>query len=1014
THVSGTIHGGDAGGTRIGVAPDARMMHGLVLPGGAGTFTQVAAGMQWAVDPYDATGAPAGARPDIVNMSLGANAYVDEMIQPTRNMYRAGVFPAFAIGNQVFGSCGVGSGSPGNVYEAVGVGATDPRDDVASFSCGNVVEKRDWADPPADWPDQWVTPDLTAPGVGVLSAEPSGSYRSLDGSSMATPHVAGTVALLRQARPDLSVDQLRDTLQNTSFFDDRHGTERPNSRFGWGRIDAYQAVVNASLDSGVTGQVTDRSTRDPIAGATIRVTGSGSSQTVTSGPDGRYEVRLLPGSYTLDLQQFGYASATGVPVEVPDRELVELDRALVPLPTGAVAGTVTYQPTGLPVPGAEVSVLGVPGDWSDQTGRDGDYRIEGLPAGAYRLQAYAPGLVDSDVVEIGIEAGGTSQASFTLARPGATERVSLSYQGGDPNMHSTTPAISGDGRWVGFQSLADNLVEGLDTPWARTQVYLRDLASGTTDILSRAPDGAPGNLPSFGVTLDQDGRHAAFYSEASNLVPDDTNAANDIFVRDRVAGTIERVSVASDGSQANGYSYVPVLSDDGRLVAFYSMATNLDGGLDDNADVFLHDRDAGTTTLVSATPDGTASDGYSSQAFISGNGRYVAFQSSATNLVDGVATDGTFHIFVHDLELGRTELVSIATGGELANGRSEHPKLSRDGRYVTFMSESSNLVEDDTNATNDVFVHDRQTGVTEQVSVSSDGVAGNAVSDRPAISGDGRLVAFRSFASNLVRGDHNNRGDVFVHDRTTGQTQVVSLRTDGALGGGASNQPALTADGRMVAYDSFSALVPTDGVPWQDVYLRDLAPDEPEARFALWGLDVDPPEPTWPQDVTASVGVANIGDLPGENELALTVNGQPEPPVATVTLDPGASTMVEWTLDRRELGDYRLAVGPLSRTFTLGPPEVRWQVPPAAGPRLPVLLLVLEDGRPRTVEQVRLSATGADGQAYGPWPMPRRSRGYQVIVDGLPPGSYTLSVELVQGGSTVEVGGPAVRRVGSG
>lgn len=160
THVAGTVMGDDASGTQIGVAPDAELMAGLVLPGGEGTLAQVIAGMEWAADPYDAQGNPAGEPADIVNMSLGAVGRHDELIAPTRNLVAAGIFPSFSAGNNCFGS----SSSPGNVYEAVGVGATDEADDVASFSCGELVQRSDWNDPPADWPESYVVPDVAEIG----------------------------------------------------------------------------------------------------------------------------------------------------------------------------------------------------------------------------------------------------------------------------------------------------------------------------------------------------------------------------------------------------------------------------------------------------------------------------------------------------------------------------------------------------------------------------------------------------------------------------------------------------------------------------------------------------------------------------------------------------------------------------------------------------------------------------------------------------------------------------------
>jgi subtilisin family serine protease len=416
THVSGTIHGGDASDVQIGVAPGAEMMHGLVIPGGSGSFAQVAAGMQWAIDPFDATGSPAGEPADIVSMSLGAGIYSQEMIEPTRNIYFAGSFPSFAIGNEdIFGSCGVGSSSPGNVYEAVGVGATDIDDDVADFSCGELVNKSDWSDPPAEWPDSYMTPDISAPGVDVYSSVPGGDYGNNSGTSMATPHVSGTVALMEQARPGITVDQTLDALIDTSFFDDRHGADRPNSRFGHGRINAYDAVVQVGVESGIRGTITNASNGNPVADATVAVTQTGAS--VQTDDDGSYELRLQPGTYDLEISRFGYTGVNVDNVTVAENQFVTVDRALAPMPSGRITGTVTYAPSGHGVPGATVSVAGVPVDLSAETGADGTYVIEGVPAGTYQVEASAPQLPPPAAVEVTVVANEDSEADFAFERP---------------------------------------------------------------------------------------------------------------------------------------------------------------------------------------------------------------------------------------------------------------------------------------------------------------------------------------------------------------------------------------------------------------------------------------------------------------------------------------------------------------------------------------------------------------------------------------------------------------------
>jgi len=286
----------------------------------------------------------------------------------------------------------------------------------------------------------------------------------------------------------------------------------------------------------------------------------------------------------------------------------------------------------------------------------------------------------------------------------------------------------------------------------------------TTRVSVNLQGGDPNGL-SASPQISADGRYVAFSSDASNLVAGDTNAWFDVFVHDRQTGQTSRVSVATGGQQGNDHSSVSSLSADGRYVVFVSGASNLVSG-DTNAwsDVFVHDRQTGQTSRVSVATDGEEGNHFSVTATISADGRYVAFDSAASNLVAGdtnVSTD----VFVHDRQTGQTSRVSVATGGEQGNGASEVATISENGRFVAFQSRATNLVASDTNVRYDVFVHDRQTGQTSRMSVATDGTQGNEESRGPAISGNGRFVAFQSLASNLVAGDTNLSYDVYVRDR---------------------------------------------------------------------------------------------------------------------------------------------------------------------------------------------------------------------------------------------------------
>jgi Tol biopolymer transport system component len=261
----------------------------------------------------------------------------------------------------------------------------------------------------------------------------------------------------------------------------------------------------------------------------------------------------------------------------------------------------------------------------------------------------------------------------------------------------------------------------------------------------------------------------AFASGSDNLVPDDTNTSWDIFVHDHVTDQTSRVSVASDGAQANQGSYWPSISSDGRYVAFQSNASDLvPDDFNGARDVFVHDRVMGTTVCVSRASDGTQGTNISYQPIISADGRYVAFLSLASELVGG-DTNGVADAYVHDRVTGQTERVSVASDGTQANGETGVTSISADGRYVTFVSTATNLVPVDMNDAQDIFVHDRVVGETIRVSVASSGAEAQGDSDWRAISADGRYVAFQSDAANLVSGDTNENRDVFVRDRLQGE-----------------------------------------------------------------------------------------------------------------------------------------------------------------------------------------------------------------------------------------------------
>ena len=398
-------------------------------------------------------------------------------------------------------------------------------------------------------------------------------------------------------------------------------------------------------------------------------------------------------------------------------------------------------------------------------------------------------------------------------------RVSVAPGGTQADAGSHESAISADGRWVAYRSGASNLVPG-DTN-ATFDIFLWDRDTRSTTRVSVATAGTQANNGSSDPSISGDGRWVTYRSGASNLVAGDTNDTSDVFLWDRDTGATSRISVATDGTQADGWSDAPAISGDGRWIVFRSAASNLVADdTNGTSDVFLWDRDTGTTSRVSVATDGTQADGWSDLPAISADGRWVSYRSGASNLVAD-DTNAADDVFLWGRDGGTTSRVSVASDGSQANGRSDAPAISGDGSWIAYQSYASNLVPGDSNAASDVFLWGREGGTTSRVWVASDGSQANGPSDSPAISGDGRWVSYRSTASNLVVGDTNAKADVFAWDRAAGTTRRVSLATDGAQpADGFSYDPAISSDGVWITYWSYASnLVAGDTNGTWDVFV---------------------------------------------------------------------------------------------------------------------------------------------------------------------------------------------------
>lgn len=375
--------------------------------------------------------------------------------------------------------------------------------------------------------------------------------------------------------------------------------------------------------------------------------------------------------------------------------------------------------------------------------------------------------------------------------------------GFEPNSSSFNPAISSDGRYTAFDSLATNLVFR-DTN-SNSDVFVRDNTTGVVERVSISSGGLEGNGPSFNPSISADGRFVAFSSSATNLLGagNDNNNLEDVFVYDRELNTIKRVSIATDGTEGDGRTFAfPAISGDGAFVAFSSDSTNLvQDDLNDFVDVFLHGLQSGVTTRVSVASNGTEGNGDSGGVAVSSDGRFVAFGSSATNLVAADGNNST-DIFIHDHQGGTTERVSLSSNAAEANGGSSDPTISADGQLVAFRSSATNLTTNDSNGVDDIFVQNRTNGQTERVSITSNGTQGDGLSFNPSISADGRLVLFNSDAENLANGLINAFSDIFLHDRQTGATELVSIALTGEATDDFSFEPAISPDGSFAVFES--------------------------------------------------------------------------------------------------------------------------------------------------------------------------------------------------------------------
>jgi len=442
---------------------------------------------------------------------------------------------------------------------------------------------------------------------------------------------------------------------------------------------------------------------------------------------------------------------------------------------------------------------------------------------------------------------------------GVTRLVSFATNGDQANSTCDRPSMSADGRYIAFDGHATTLVNG-DTNGV-VDVFVRDVLLETTVRVSVDSAGAQGNGTSESPVISGDGRYVAFLSHATNLVPQDTNGVDDVFVHDLLSGITERVSVSSSGVQQNlGFVGEQLgISHDGSRIVFSSEATNLTFvPVASHRDVYLRDRSTLTTQLVSFRPPIIASDGVCHRATLSADGNVVAFQSHATNLVLGDTNQDT-DIFVFDLGSNTIERVSLGDQGQQGFSHAVESSLSADGSLVAFDSLANNLFPGDGNGVSDVFVFDRALGTSRLASFALGGGAANGISSTPVLNATGSHVMFRTKATDVYVGDVNSTTtDLVLRDLATDEIEHLTVSTDGRSANVNCRGGDLSADATLVCFSHRDRrhLVYGDLNTDEDIFLRD--------RTATW------PQPYCPE---------------GENSLgcatALTVSGTPSASAGT-------------------------------------------------------------------------------------------------------------------------------------
>ena len=413
-------------------------------------------------------------------------------------------------------------------------------------------------------------------------------------------------------------------------------------------------------------------------------------------------------------------------------------------------------------------------------------------------------------------------ASPTLAA-GTTERINVGPHGEQADGDSFEASVSAHGRIVAFFAASDNIIPGGPSDTS-AGILVRDRLTGTTVRADVSPTGGPADNFGEEPLVSRNGRTVAFVSYASNLVANTTNGLGNVFLRDLLTGATTRASLGSGGQQPDRNCQLAALSADGQVVAFTTSATNLTP-LSGRFYVNLYVRDlaTGTTTLETPSRRGGLANAPTFEASLSGNGRFLAFASYAHNLVRATRLGHHQNVFLRDRRKGRTVLVSATPDGGEGNGISFGPFVTDDGATVAFSSFATDLVPGGTSGQGDVFLRHVRTGATERVRFTTGDVEPDSGVFLADMTPDGRFLLVRSSAGNLVPNDTNSDNDFFLFDRVSQSLARVNVGNDGAQANSVTDDARLSADGGTVVFSSLASnLAPNDTNDHHDIFVRTL------------------------------------------------------------------------------------------------------------------------------------------------------------------------------------------------